>query len=157
MLQINVDLGVDSTVGLVGSAFSAFLTTLVVGAILVAVVPEYTEERMAAVVDDPVGSLVYGLAVFLVVIVVMVVFAITIVGLLVALPLALLLYVVWALGSTIAYLAIADRLVGHDDGWTLPLLVAAGINGALVLSVVGGLVGFLVGAAGFGAVMAEYL
>lgn len=92
---------------------------------------------------------------FLAFILVVILLAITIIGLLVLIPLALVLYVLWAFGLAVGFLAIADRLVGRDDGWLVPLLIAAGLNAALVLSAVGGIVGFVVGAAGFGAVQSD--
>ncbi|WP_254837621.1 hypothetical protein [Natronomonas marina] len=48
-------------VNLLGSAVGAFLTTLVVGAILIAVAEEYTLGKMATVVEEPLGSFLYGL------------------------------------------------------------------------------------------------
>jgi hypothetical protein len=157
LLQIDVDVGVDPASGLAGGAVGAFLTTLVVGAILVAVAPDYTVDRMAAVLDDPLGALVYGIAVFLALAVLVVALVLTFVGIVVAIPLVLLMYVLWAVGSTVAFLAIADRLVDRDDGWLKPLLVAAAINGGLALTGVGGILALVVGAAGFGAVLADLL
>ena len=152
----NVDVGVNPGVGVVGGAIGAFLTTLVVGGIMVAVVPDYTERMMGIVLDEPVGAFVYGFIALLVVVVLAVLLAITIIGVLLALPLALVAYVVWAVGAAIAYLAIGDRLVGHDDGWVKPLLVGAGINGALALTGIGGIVAFGIGATGFGAVLRNW-
>ena len=149
--------GTNPLVQLVGSAVGAFLTTLVVGAILIAIIPTYTERMMRTVVDRPVGALLYGLVCLLFLALVTIVLFITIIGIVVALPLLLLSYLVWAVGASIAFLAIGDRLVGHEDGWTKPLLVAAGINGALTLTGIGGIVAFGVGAAGFGAVLRDYL
>ena len=142
---------------LAGSAVGAFLTTLVVGAILVAVVPEYTEAKMATVLDGPVGSFLYGFVSLVFFALVIFVLFITIIGIIIALPLAVLLYLVWAVGASVAFLAIGDRLVGHENGWTKPLLVGAGINGALTLTGVGGILAFAIGAAGFGAVLRDYL
>lgn len=141
----------------VGGAIGAFLTTLIVGAIMVAIASEYTSRRMAEVVDDPVGTFVYGFVLLVLVVLVTIVLVITIIGILVAIPFAVLSYVVWAVGSAIAFLAIGDRLVGRDEGWTKPLLVGAAINGGLTLTGIGGLVSFAVGAAGFGAVVRAYL
>jgi hypothetical protein len=149
--------GANPLVQLVGSAVGAFLTTLVVGAILIAIVPAYTERMMSTVVDRPIGAFLYGLVCLIFLALVTFVLFITIIGIVVALPLLLLSYLVWAVGASIAFLAIGDRLVGHDDGWTKPLLVAAGINGALTLTGIGGIVAFGVGAAGFGAVLRDYL
>ena len=148
---------VDAGTSLVGSAVGTFLTTLVVGAILVAVAPEYTERMMDRVVEEPVGSFVYGLVCLLFVLLVTIVLVVTIIGILLAIPFALLAGVIWAVGAAIAYLAIADRLVGRDDGWTKPLLVAAALNGGLTLTGIGGIVSVCVGAAGFGAVLRDWL
>lgn len=159
LLQVDVDFDfwVDPAANLIGSAGGSFLTTLIVGAILVAVAPEFTEDRMAAVIDDPVGSFVYGFLVLIALALAIFVLFITIIGIFVALPLIVLGYVIWALGSAVAFLAIAERLVGREDGWTKPLLVAGALNGGLVLTGVGGLVAFVVGAAGFGAVLEDRL
>lgn len=148
-----VDVSVDLGQGLGGGAVGTFLTTLVVGAILVAVVPEYTERMMASLVEDPVGSTGYGLLCLggLVALILLLVFSI--IGILAVVPLILVALVIWAIGAAIAFLAIAERLVGHDDGWVKPLVVAAAMNGALALTGVGGIVAFVVGAAGFGAVV----
>lgn len=147
---------VTSLLGLVGGAVGAALTTLLVGAILVALAPDYARGRMDEVVDRPLGSLGYGLAVLVFIVLATVVLAITIVGLVVAIPLAIVAYLAWAVGSAVAFLAVGDRLVGHADGWAKPLLVGAAINGLLALTGVGGLVSFCVGAAGFGAVVRPY-
>jgi hypothetical protein len=144
-------------VNLAGSAVGAFLTTLVVGAILVAVVPDYTERKMASLLDEPVSSFLYGFVSLIFFALVVFVLAITIIGILIAVPLALLLSLVWAVGASIAFLAIGERLVGRDGGWTKPLLVGAGSNGALALTGIGGIVTFAIGAAGFGAVLRDYL
>lgn len=152
---LNGDIGtVDN---LVGGAVGAFLTTLVVGAIMIAVAPAFTERMMIDVLADPVSAFVYGLLSLVGVAVLAFLLVITIVGIFVAVPLLLIAYLLWAVGSVIGYLAIAERLVGRDDGWLKPLLVAAGINGALALTGIGGLVSLCVGAAGFGTVLRNYL
>lgn len=148
---------VDPTVSLGGSAFGAFLTTLLVGGILVALAPGYTERLMDRVRGDVGGSLVYGLVALVALILLMVLLAITIIGIIVVVPLAIVLGLAWAAGAAIAFLAIADRLVGRADGWLKPLLVAALINGGLTLTGIGGLVSFAVGAAGFGALLRDWL
>lgn len=149
--------GTDVSVGLGGGALGTFLSTLVVGAILVALAPEFTRARMRDVVDDPVGSFVYGIAVLLVAIFLLVLLVITIIGVFVAFPLALVLWVTWVFGAVIGYLAIAERIVGLEDGWLVPLLVAAGLNGILAATGIGGLVSFCIGAAGFGTVLRAWL
>jgi len=142
---------------LVGGAIGAFLTTLVVGGIMVAVAPAYTERRMVDLVAEPVNSFLYGLVALVVLVILTVVLVITLVGILLAIPLAIVTYVIWAVGAAIAYLAIGERLVGREDGWLKPLLVGAAINGVLALTGIGGLVAFGIGAAGFGAVLRSRL
>lgn len=157
VLQAGPEVDVALGEGLAGGAVGAFVTTLVVGAILVAVAPSYTERLMRDVLEDPVGSFVYGFASLLVLFVLAVLLAITIVGIVFALPMLLVAYVVWAVGAAIAYLAIGERLVGRDDGWLKPLVVGAGINGLLAVTGVGGLVSVCIGAAGFGVVLRSWL
>jgi hypothetical protein len=86
-----------------------------------------------------------------------IVLAITIIGIILAIPFAILAAVIWAVGAAIAALAVADRFVSIEDGWTKPLLLAAGLNGALALTGIGGLVAFCLGAVGFGAVLRDRL
>ena len=148
---------IDLAFGLGGTAVGAFLSTLLVGAILVALAPEYVRRMMDAVREDVVGSLVYGFVALVVLVAVTIVLVLSLVGILIAFPLVLLSSVVWAGGAAIGYLAIAERLVGVGDGWLKPLLVAAAINGGLTLTAVGGLVSFCVGAVGFGAVLRDWL
>jgi len=143
--------------GLFGSAVGAFLGTLIVGGIMILVFPDYTGGRIRDLVEDPVGSAVYGLIALVVLIVATVLLVLTIVGILVVIPLLLLTYLLWAVGAAIAYLGIGDRLVGHDGGWLTPLLVGSAVNGLLVLTGIGGLVSIVVGAAGFGAVLRSWL
>ncbi len=159
LLQAGLDVNIDPGpgVGVVGGAVGAFLTTLVVGAIMVAVAPRYTERTMGAVLDSPVGTFLYGIVCLVFVVLVTIVLVITGIGILVAIPFALAAFLVWAVGAAIAFLAIGDRLVGHEDGWLKPLIVAGGVNGALALTGIGGIVAFAVGAAGFGAVLRDWL
>lgn len=148
-----IQTGIEPETGLAGGAVGAFLTTLVVGAILVAVAPGYTERTMESVAEDPIGSFVYGLVFLGGLVILTILLAITIVGIFVIVPLVLAAVVVWGIGAAIAYLAIADRLVGREEGWPKPLVVAAALNGALALTGIGGIVSFAIGAAGFGAVL----
>ncbi|MFC7132859.1 MULTISPECIES: hypothetical protein [Salinibaculum] len=146
---------VDLVFGLGSGAVGAFVSTLIVGAILVAIAPDYVERIMDAVREDPLTSFLYGLLAIVLVVVLIVALVITIVGILLVPILGLVVGLVWAVGAAIAFLAIADRLVDHRDGWFVPLLVAAAINGGLTLTGIGGLVSFAVGAAGFGAILSD--
>ncbi|QLH76278.1 hypothetical protein HZS55_02705 [Halosimplex rubrum] len=158
LFQVDVNVDFNPVANVVGSAVGTFLTTLIVGAILVAIAPAFLEDRMAAVLDDPVGSFVYGVLVLIFLALAILVLFVTIIGVVVALPLALLAYVVWAVGAAVAFLAIADRVVDREgDDWTTALVVAAAMNGGLVLTGVGGIIAFCIGAAGFGAVLEDRL
>ncbi|WP_436930076.1 hypothetical protein [Halosimplex halobium] len=84
--------------------------------------------------------------------------AAVVLGIPLALGLGLLVYLVWAVGAAVAFLAVAERLVDREgDDWLKPPLVAAALNGGLVLTDVGGILAFCVGAAGFGAVLEDRL
>lgn len=148
--------GVDPVTALVWRAVGSFLTTVVVGAIMIALASGYTERMMADVRDEPVESFVYGFVAVLVVILAVVLFAITFVGIVVAIPLAIVAGLATAAGAAVAYLAIGEALVGREDGWAKPLLVGAGVAGALALVPLGGLVAFGISAAGFGAMLRDY-
>lgn len=149
--------GANPLARLAGSAVAAFLTTLVVGAIMIAVAEEYTEARMVDILGEPVGTFLYGIAVLLLLFLATIVLVVTVVGIFVAVPLLLAAYLVWAVGAAIAFLAVGDRLVGHEDGWAKPLVIGAAINGGLTITGIGGIVSFAVGAAGFGAVIRDLL
>ncbi len=154
---LSIDLDIDGPSGLAGGAVGAFLTTLVIGGVLVVLAPDYTERTVSEVFDDPVTSFIYGFLFLLLLALVVFGLVITIIGILLAIPLVLVAYLVWAVGATIGFLAIGDRLVGHEDDWVKPLLVAAAINGALALTGIGGIISFLVGATGFGTILREYV
>lgn len=147
---------IEVTTGLGGGAGGAFLTTLLVGGILVALAPAYTERVMDRFRDEVVGSFVYGIVTLVFLVLATFLLVITILGILFAAPLILLTVLVWSVGASIAFLAIADRLVDREDGWLKPLLVAAVINGGLTLTGVGSIVSFCIGAAGFGAVLQDW-
>lgn len=157
VLQSGIDVTIDPLFGAVGGAVGAFVTTVVVGAILRGVAADYTDARMADLRSEPVGSFLYGIACLLFALLATFVLVLTIVGILVAIPLLIAAYLVWAVGSAVAFLAIADGIVGHEDGWGVALLVAGALSGGLTVTGVGGIVAFGVGAAGFGAVLRDYI
>jgi hypothetical protein len=152
-----VDVGVTAGEGLLGGAAGAALTTLLLGAVLVAVFPAETERVMQAVLDEPFVSFGYGMVGLLAVAVVVFVLVLSILGILLAIPLVLAAYVGWGAGSAVAFLAVADRLVGHEDGWLPALLLAGATSGLLTLTGVGALAAFCIGAAGFGALLRPWL
>ena len=157
VLQAGVDLPQAGGRSLLTGGISSFFTTLIVGALLVAIVPDYTERMVAAAFDDPLSSFLYGFGSLVGLLVVSVLLVLTLVGILVAVPLIIVAYVVWAVGATIGFLALSDRLVSRDDSWLKPLVVAAALNGGLALTGIGGLVSLVVGAVGVGSVLRDYL
>jgi hypothetical protein len=148
----NIDLSLEL---LGGGALAAFLTTLVLAGILVALAPAYTRLRMRDVLDEPINSFIYGFVSIVAIGLLALLLVVTLVGVLVALPLLIVAVLVWEFGSAIAFLAIADRLIGDDDEWLTAVVLAAVFHGALSLTGVGWLVSFCLGAAGFGAVLQE--
>jgi len=146
---------IDISTGLGSGALGAFVTTLVVGALLIALAPTFTDRVGDALEAEPINSLLYGIMCLIGLGLFILLLVITIIGILVAIPLFLVAYVVWAIGSAIAFLAIGERLV-EDDDWKLPLLVGSLINGGLTLTGVGAIISLGIGAAGFGAVLRDY-
>lgn len=146
---------VDISTGVGGGAVGVFVTTLVVGALLIALAPTFTDRVGDALVAEPVNSLLYGIMSLIALVLLIVLLVITIIGILVAIPLIFVAYVIWAVGSAIAFMTIGERLVDSDD-WKIPLLVGALLNGGLALTGVGGIVSLGIGAAGFGAVLRDY-
>jgi hypothetical protein len=144
---------IDLFFGVGSSAVGAFLSTLIVGAIMVALAPGYVERMMRQVRDEPVSSFLYGLLWVVLLVVLIVVLVITILGILLIPILAFVVSLVWAVGAVIGFLAIAERIVDRSDGWLKPLLVAAALSGLLTLTGIGGIISFAVGAAGFGAIL----
>ena len=153
--ETGVDIQVGAGQTLFGGAVSAFFTTLVVGVVLVALFPEYTERIIEDIFEEPVGRFLYGIAVLLLLALLIFLLVISIIGILVVIPLVIAAWLVWAAGVSLVLLAVADRLVGHKDGWLVPLLLAAGINAALALSGVGALISVILGALGFGTVLSD--
>jgi uncharacterized protein YacL len=141
-VELPNDTEIDLFFGVGSSAVGAFLSTLIVGAIMVALAPGYVERVMRRVRDDPLSSFVYGLLWVILVAVLVVALVISILGILLVPILFVVVSLVWSIGAAIAFLAIADRLVDRSDGW-------------LTLTGIGGIVSFAVGAAGFGAILAD--
>lgn len=155
-LLLQADPGIDINIGagsVGGGAVGAFLTTLIVGGLLVYFVPELTTRLMTRVRQDPFDVVLVGLLALVAFVVLVVLLAITIVGLPLVALLGLLAYLVGAAGGAIGFLAVADHFIGHADGWTKPLLLAAGISGLLALTGIGGLVSLVIGLAGIGAII----
>jgi hypothetical protein len=118
-----VDVTVDPAAGVAGGAGTAFLTTLLVGAVLIALAPAYTDRQMETVFDEPLGSFLWGLVGIGGVILFAILLVLSLIGILFVIPFLIVAYLAWAVGSTIAFIAIDDRLaeafdLGDDDGRT---------------------------------------
>lgn len=142
--------------GGVTSAVSAFVATLVVGGLLVAIAPDYTERTVARVHEEPGECIVYGVVASIGFLLVAIALIVTIVGILVAIPLLFVVAVVGLVGSVLAYLAVGERLVGNESGWGGPLVLGAVVNAVLAFTSIGGLIGLVISAAGFGAVIRDW-
>ena len=146
---------IDLFFGVGSGAAGAFLSTLIVGAIMVAVAPGYVERMMKQVRDEPVSSFIYGILWIILLAILIVALVISILGILLIPILAIVVSLVWAIGAAIGFLAIADRLVDRGDSWLKPLLVAAALAGGITVTGIGGILSFAIGAAGFVAILKD--
>lgn len=144
---------VTGVAGLFGSGMSAFLLTVLLGGLALVVAPAYTERMVGSVGDDPAGCFVYGVATLVALVLLTIALVVTVLGVLLAIALVLLAVGLWGVGAAVAYTAIGDHLVGHEDGWFQPLVVGGAINGLLTMTGIGGIVAFIIGAVGFGALL----
>ncbi|WP_435362934.1 hypothetical protein [Haloarchaeobius sp. DYHT-AS-18] len=146
----------------VESGVGLFLTTLVGGGLLVVLRPDYTRDRMAYLREDPLASLVYGVAGGLVVVVGTVGFLILVVselglgGAYAMMGGMVLTTVVWVTGVAISLLALADLATGLGDDWPTLVVAAAAANGILGLTLAGALVSGCLAMAGLGSVVADW-
>jgi hypothetical protein len=149
----------DALLRLFGSAAQiagTFLGTLVVGALLLAFAPDFTERIMDTAEDEPVTSFLWGLGIFLALIVVTVVLVITIVGIVLAIPLLIVMFVLYLVGSAIVFILVGERLAAAGDVDTSRWghLVVGALVAAVLAAIpfVGGLVNFVVNSVGVGAI-----
>lgn len=133
-----------------GEALGAMLVTLVVGGGLIAFAPTFTDRTTRLVHEEPIETLLYGFGIGIVLMIVLVVLIVTIVGILLAIPLALVALVL----SEIGYLAVGRTV---SDSWGVALLVAMGAS-AIVggLPIIGALLGIVLGSFGLGAAYLYY-
>lgn len=135
-------------------ALGSFVLTLVVGGILLAAAPTYVERLTGDINAEPLESFGWGLLVFVGFIGAVFLLAITVVGLVLVFPLLLIFIVVALVGNVLAYVALLGRVV--DSEWQA-LVAGAVVAGATnLVPGIGGLVGFVVGAIGIGAVVRDW-
>lgn len=131
-------------------ALGSMLVTLVIGGGLVVLAPEYTHRTTDYARARPIAAFLYGLFVTVLALVALVILFVTVIGILLAIPLAL----VWIVMAELGFLA-AGRSVSGD--WGVALLGAALLSAfAGGVPVLGTVVGFVFGTVGLGAAFLEY-
>jgi hypothetical protein len=95
-------------------SIGAFVGKLVMGTLLLALAPDFVENVIDAVEDDPVASSRWGLAIFVTVAVGILLVAL-LVGVTVAVSLATAALVVYLVGGTIVFVAVGERLLDALD------------------------------------------
>ncbi|KAB1196612.1 MULTISPECIES: hypothetical protein [Haloferax] len=143
-----------------GSAISAgitFVGTLVVGALLLAIVPDYTEKIIDTIEDEPIPSFLWGLGIFIALIVVLFVLVITLIGILLAIPIGFVMFVVSLVGGAIVFIYVGERLLEAANVETSRwghLVAGAFVATVLAaLPLIGGLTNFIVNSVGVGAIV----
>lgn len=130
-----------------------FISQLVVGAILLALLPGYVNRVSSTVRDEPGITFLKGLAALIAVPVLAVIAAFTIIGIPVAL-LTLFLYAATLWVATIlGSYSIAEAVVGEDSKWISLLLGLVFYQALSFVPVVGGITQLLIAVAGFGAML----
>ncbi|MFB6112423.1 MAG: hypothetical protein ABEJ35_07825 [Halobacteriaceae archaeon] len=144
----------DPNLSPVGRSGSGFFGTLIIGGLLVALAPDYVEALIERIHDDTGGCFAWGIAIGILFIVAIVVLIFTVIGILLAIPLAIAFGLIAAAGNAVGYIALFDNFV--DNRWIALLIgaIIAGVAGAIPL--VGGLLGFIVGSLGLGAIVLDY-
>lgn len=131
----------------------------IVGLVVVAFAPDYTQSLVDDIRDDPAVSFIWGLLVGIGGLVALVVLAVTVIGLLVAIPGFFVYLFVAIVGGAVATVALGAVLVDTVADSTLSLALAVGVVVSSLLSIVplvGGLVNFVVSTIGMGAVVNRY-
>lgn len=136
------------------SGAGGFVGTFVVGAIVLAVAPQFVDRVVDRIQNETANCFGWGILALIIFFGVVVLLAITIIGILLVIPLAIAFVVLAAVGNALGYLALFANAV--DDHW-IALLIGAAISGLTsVIPIVGSLVGFVVGSLGVGAVLREW-
>jgi MFS family permease len=149
--------GTDIDVGTVSTFLdgpSSFFGTLVVGALILALVPEFVDRIVDRIHDETGMCFGWGVLVLLVFLGAVLLLIVTIVGILVVIPLAIGFGILGAAGNALGYLAL---FAPHIESRWAALVVGAAISGiAAMIPIVGGLLGFVVSSLGTGAIVREW-
>lgn len=142
--------GPETVVSPAGRAIVVMLVTLVVGGGLITFAPTFTDRTTRLVHEKPIETLLYGFAIGVVLTIVLFVLIVTFVGILLAIPLALLTLVL----SEIGYLALGRTV---SDNWGIALLVAMGASAVVGgVPILGALLGIVLGSFGLGSAYLYY-
>jgi len=134
-------------------AIIGFVSTLVLGALLLALAPEFVDRCVDRIHDESGACFVVGVLVLVAFLVGAVLLALTVVGILLVVPLALGFIAVAFVGNALGYLALFDGVL---ESRAQALLAGAAVAGATnLIPILGGLVGFVVGSLGVGAVVRD--
>ncbi|WP_416839349.1 hypothetical protein [Haloferax sp. DFSO52] len=143
-----------------GSTISAavtFVGTLIVGALLIAIVPDFTEKVIDTIEDEPIPSFLWGLGIFIVFIIAIIILIITLIGIIIAVPLIFLMILVSLVGGATVFIYVGERLLEAANVETSRWgHLAAGALVATVLAalpIIGGLTNFIVNTVGVGAIV----
>lgn len=135
-------------------ALVGFVSTLILGALLLALAPEFVDRCVDRIHDEAGACFGWGVLVLLAFVVVSVLLAITVIGVVLVIPLALGFAVVGVVGNAIGYLALFDGVVESRKAALVAGAVVAGATN--LIPILGGLVGFVVGSLGVGAIVRDY-
>lgn len=132
----------------------ALVVNLLLGGALVAFGPRYATDSVRALQDDPGTAFGWGLLVGIVVPIVLAILAATIVGLVVAIPGALVLVAVGIVGNAVTIVWIGDSIAGSggEVGASAVAVGALLLAGVLTVPVLGNLLTTIVGFFGLGVV-----
>ncbi|KAB1194612.1 hypothetical protein GJR96_14640 [Haloferax sp. MBLA0076] len=139
------------------SAVGTFVGTLILGALLIALAPDFTERVIDTIEDEPVTSFLWGFGIFVAFIVVIIVLIITLIGIVVAVPLIFLMIFVSLFGGALVFIYVGERLLEAANVETSRWgHLVAGAFVATVLAaipVIGGITNFVVNTVGVGALV----
>lgn len=135
-------------------AIVGFVSTLFLGAILLALAPEFVDRGVDHIHDEGGACFGWGVLVLVAFVGVSVLLALTVIGIVLVIPLVLGFAAVAFVGNALGYLALFDGVV---DSRKAALVAGAFVAGASnLVPILGGLVGFVVGSLGVGAIVRDY-
>lgn len=139
------------------SAAGTFVGTLIIGALLLALAPDFTERIIDTIEDEPVTSFLWGLGIFVALVAIVIVLFITLIGIFIAVPLIIVMIFVSLFGGALVFINIGERLLEAADVETSHwghLVVGALVATVLAaIPFIGGLANFVINSVGVGAIV----